>query len=279
MISTRLHRALAPGLALLLAMTAGPKTALAGSIGFQTESRVSSGDGLQAEVDLTNTGDEAASDVLLVAEALGQVREGEVQPTIGPGKKQTWSFRLADAAPPGLHVIVLRCSYQDDNGHPFEVVSLAEAPVGPIPGPRITGNLVIGRVPARGKTKARLSLKLPAGRTGPTEVEMVMPNALRIDQPRQPVTFDRNGRASIELDVSNADLLPGTSVNVFALVHGTVGGVAQTDVIRGLATVGPATPLLVPADYYRAALALLGVQLLLEAWAAWRARRSTGGAA
>jgi hypothetical protein len=268
-----LPRALASlGAAVLLALAAAD--ARAGTIGFRTDAEVKSGPGVDAKVSMTHTGDEQADEVSVTAELLGKTVKGEVVPFMKPGEKRDWNFHLFDELARGVYAIVLRANYSDTNGYPFEVVSLANATNGVKPGPRIFGSLEVPTISVGGDGVASLVAKRPPDRTGDYEAELVLPAGLETKTRRVKLEFNPEGRATASFKLKNQKLLVGTTVNVYAFVHGTHDGHPQTDTIRGTVRVAAAPQRMGPPKFYEAAAAVFVLLLVLEgiAWATGRRR-------
>lgn len=252
-----------------LAVLASVEATLAGSIGFRIDTEVKSGPGIDAKVTLTHTGDEAASDVNVTVEMLDRSASGTALAKVLPGQSQTWDLHLFDRIENGAYVLVVRAAYADANGYPFEVVSTAPATVGGKAEPRVTGSLQPPKLTVDGSGTARLTLRKPLTRQGSFEARLVGPGGLEIQPERIPIDFDAKGDASAAFKMRNRKLLPGTSVNVYALVTGTGPDARQTDIIRGTVRIGAAVPRLTYEFFYQAAGAVALLLLLLEL-VAWR---------
>jgi len=258
-----LRRMFPVALAVLLALPGGD--AVAGSIGFRTDAEVKAGPGVDVEITLTHTGDEAADDVNVTAELLDRKVEGTGVASLRPGQKHVWHLHLFDEIPSGVYAIVVRTRYADANGYPFETVSTANATVGVQPGARISGSVNVPSLTVDGQASAKLTLKLPPERAGAVEVEIVAPSGLEISPVRVPVAFDGAGKATANFEIRNRKLLAGTTVNVFAIVAGTNAGTPQVDTVRGSVRITEAPPRFKSPMYYQFALALLVLLALLEA--------------
>jgi hypothetical protein len=253
-----------------------PLTAAAGTIGFRTDAEVTAGPGVDAKITITHTGDEAASGVGVRAELLGRSVDGEEVPSIPPGGTHVWNLHLSDEVPRGAYAILLRTRYMDDNGYPFEVLGSAMAAVGVKAAPRVFGSIDVPRVPVDGTVTATVTAKKPAARSGTYEATLAVPEGLEASPSKVLLEFDSSGKAKAQFQLRNRRLLAGTSVNVFAIVRGVDGGFPQDDTIRGTVTVGAAVVRITADMFYKAAAALAGLLVVLEAsaWAAARRRRS-----
>lgn len=246
--------------------------AAAGTIGFRTDVEVKAGPGVDAKVTMTHTGDEAATGVSVHAELLGRVVDGPEIPRVLPGASQEWNLHLADAAPRGNYAILLRTRYTDDNGYPFEVLSNAAASVGAKPAPRVFGSIDAPRLPVGGEVTAKVLAKKPAERSGDYEMRLVVPDGLEVTPTSVSVRFDESGKGSALFRVRNRRLLAGTSLNIFAVVHGQSDGLVQDDTIRGTISIGAAEVRVTAQMFYRLAGGIAALLALLEI-AAWIAAR------
>lgn len=237
----------------------------AGSIGFRVDTDVDTRAGLSVKITLTQTGDEAASDVVPTVEFLDQHMSGDPIARFQPNQSHVWEIRLRDQPlTPGAYAVVVRVRYADANGYPFEITSVAPATPGGKAGPRVTGAFVVSGVPVGGNAEGKLNLKRPQGRSGVFEGTLISPRGLRLTPARFPIVFDENGNATIEVSLHNDKLLAGTSVNLFALVSGDQAGVHQTDTVRGTIRVVAALSALSAMTFYRAAAAAAGLLVVLE---------------
>jgi len=253
---------------LLLLIDAG--AAFAGTIGFRIDADVSTGRGIAARVTLTHTGDEAASDVQVRVEMPGRKVDSTSTPRVLPGQSVSWDFDLFDEYEPGAHALVIRVRYADANGYPFEVVSTAPATVGNRTAPRVTGSMQIPRLAGQASAKASLRVKKPTSRSGRFEAHLVTPAGMEASPSRLPLTFDDAGTAVAGFTIHNRKMLPGTAVQIYALVQEAGGQAPQTDSIRGMVRIGAALPRLTYETFYQAAAAVLVLLLLLEVVVRWR---------
>jgi hypothetical protein len=120
-VSVRLR---AWGSALLLALV--PLTASAGTISISLATRITPGATvLRVDLDLRNTGDEPARNLVPTVEFQGRIVAGTALTTLDPASPQTVSFDvpLAGAVPPrGVWPVLVRVRYTDGGGYPFEAI-------------------------------------------------------------------------------------------------------------------------------------------------------------
>lgn len=257
-------RPAAAAAAAVLALAAMASPGVAGTIGFRTDAEVKAGDGVDARVVLTHTGDEAASDVSVHVEYEGRVVDGTSVATIAPSATQSWELRLADRAEPGVRPVVIRVRYTDSNGYPFEIVSAATATASVTAAPRLFGSIDIPRLSGQREEKGRITVKRPPGRRGGAEVRVVVPSGLVVEPSTMRVEFDEGGRATAEVRVRNAKLLAGTTVNVFAFATADDPGFPQSDTIRGNVHVAAASMRAGKPRFSEAAAAVGLLLLVLE---------------
>lgn len=262
------------GAALVFAAALAPSRAAAGTIGFRTDVEVTVGPAVDAKVTLTHTGDEAASSVRVRAGLLGRSVDGEEVAVVAPGQNHVWNLHVADQLPKGLYALDLRTRYTDDNGYPFEVLSMASATVGVTAAPRVFGNIDIPRLAVGGEVVAVVTAKKPAARSGAFEASLAVPDGIDVSPERVPLVFDESGKARAEFRLRNRRLLTGTSVNVFAIVRGQGTGFPQEDTIRGTVTIGAAVVKVTATDFYRVAGVLAALLFAMETGAWMRSRRT-----
>jgi hypothetical protein len=261
----------------LAASVALAPDARAGTIGFRTDAKVTAGPGIDVNVTLTHTGDEAASDVSVRAEMLDSAMDGERIDSIVPGGNHVWNLHLADQVPKGVYTIILRVQYADQNGYKFEIVSHAAAPVGVNPAAKIFGNIDVPRLVVDGEATAKLFVKKPPERSGTYEVRLVAPFGLKIEPDRMKLDFDDAGKTTLDFTVRNSSLLAGTSVNLYALITGSDPGFSQTDAIRGTVRISAAASRVTSPLFYEGAAAMFLLLVALEIYSRFFARRSTAG--
>lgn len=270
----RRMRLSAAAVALFAGVLVTPHPGSAGTIGFRTDVEVKAGPGIDAKVKITHTGDEAATGVSVHAELLGRITDGVEIPRVIPGGSEEWQLHLADEVPKGNYAIVLRTRYTDDNGYPFEVLSNATASVGAAPAPRVFGSIEAPRLPVGGEITARVLAKKPPARAGDYELRLVVPDGLEVTPSSATLAFDDTGKGVALFRIRNRRLLAGTSLNVFAIVHGSDHGLPQDDMIRGTVTIGAAEVRVAAATFYRVAAGLAALLVVLEI-GAWLAARRT----
>lgn len=251
--------------ATLLSGAFGIEQVHAGSIGFRIDTDVDTRGGLSVKITLTQTGDEAASDVAPTVEFLDERKSGETLAKFQPDESHIWELRLRDQPlAPGAYAVVVRVHYSDANGYPFEITSVAPATAGGNAAPRVTGAFVVSKVPVGGNSEGTLNLKRPKGRSGAFEGRLISPRGLSLTPARFPIDFGHDGNATIGVSLHNDKLLAGTSVNLFALISSDHAGIHQTDTVRGTIRVVAAESVLSATTFYRAAAAVAGLLVILE---------------
>jgi hypothetical protein len=254
-----------------------PATALAGTIGFRIDAEVRAGERIEVKVTATHTGDEAATEVQPEISLFDRVEIGEKLPTLAAGANRVWQMTLpGPPMPKGAYTVVIRLKYADLNGYPFEALSTVQALVSAKAGSKVSGAFRLPKLPPKGSSKATLALRRPQARSSSTfEGSVVAPSGVEIAPATFPITFDAAGNASVELSVSNKKLLPGTSVNLFALVTGDDNGLKQTDTIRGTLSIGAAEKKVSKVTFYGAAGAVAALWALLEIGALFYRRKAS----
>jgi len=229
-------RLLAAG-ALLCTLAAA--RAQAGTIGFSISTSVTTAAGISVEVTLTNNGDEAAFSVTPTVELSEIRRAGETEKQIAPGSSRSWKLPVsAEAPPPGARVAVIRVSYEDANGYPFEVLTAAPFRVAAKPRPPVRGKLRIPPVAVNGSVRGFLTLTMPRQRGQKYEIEVVAPSGLNVETPKRRIEIGANRGLRLPVDLRNKRFLKGTRVDVLALVRSLEETPTQTDVVHGTVSIG-----------------------------------------
>ena len=100
--------------------------AASGTIAFQISSTVDHGDKVELQLTIKNKGDETAFAVRPTAVFMGASGKAQDSRNIGVDKDERWDILLQDKAPAsGSFVVLVKIAYEDSNGYPFEVLSLA----------------------------------------------------------------------------------------------------------------------------------------------------------
>jgi hypothetical protein len=258
---------------LIAAFIATPTRTEAGTIGFQIQTTVHTGATVRVELNVRHTGDEGARDVEPSFELLGRRVGATKKEYVGPGTTAEWEAEIPTGTlEPGNYVLVTRLAYADANAYPFEVLAMSPFTVNAAPLPRATGTFELPDVPSRGAVSGRLELRLPDQRGDRYEVEVVAPAGVRITPARTTTSRGEDGRATVPLNVTNRNLLVGTSLEVFALVSSPDQSPPQTDMIRGVVTIREPRQPLTTEFFVRLAVGLAVLLVVLQAIHSRRSR-------
>ncbi len=220
---------------LLAALSTLAAPALAGSITLDIRTTVDTAEGLSLRLKLTNKGDEAAHQVVPRIRFGDRKSEGRPAAAIKPGASHEWDIDLLDQRPdPGTYAVVTSVSYRDSNEYPLEVVSASSFSVDTRRKPAVKGRFTFPRLSPKGRVEGKLHLEVPAGRGSTFDVVLVTPSGLIAPEPRREVRSGGAKTVTIPVAIKNRSVLPGSRMNVFALVTGEHAEGAQTDVIRGV---------------------------------------------
>jgi len=250
------------------AILAGGTPARAGTIGFTITNTVDVAAGITLKLEIVHTGDEAAYSVTPVVEFGDVKRTAERVPKMLPKARQVWTIPVQDTPPgDGSFVLLVRIRYEDANAYPFEVIATAPFDVHAARRRPVTGAFVIPVLDTRDQAQAKLALNAPAERAGQFDVRLSLPSGIAGSPSQETVDLSTKRSARIPLTIRNLNLLPGTTVNVFALITDKGGAAPQTDVVRGTvriaaprtaADVNTYTGLLYALAAYFIALQLIG---------------------
>jgi hypothetical protein len=254
-------------LAIISALVCCPgRTAFAGTIGFRVNATVTVAEQIDMAISIEHTGDEAALEVHPIVELEGQSAAGTPIQSLAPDGAETWNLTLArEGLRKGVYIAVIRVRYADGNGYPFEILATASVVVDQGKSSnRVRGSLRTQAVPQNSSAASVLTLETPKGRSGYSDVQIVMPSGLSVRPDSFRVDFSDTKKHVFDLTVTNKNLLLGTSVNVFALVTSSNGASSQTDLIRGNVRVTRAVERLTTKLLLQTALALSFLLVSLE---------------
>jgi len=228
--------------------------------------------GWSARVRVLNKGDEAAHDLQVRLQAVGEDTSSAIVGELGAGK--VWEIELpilAAAKSPspairGRYPVVTRVFYSDANGHPFSALSVGHFDAGEAAVSQLGGSLRVSAV----SDKGTFSLDLRNMEQTPIEatVSWVFPREVVPDRETDRITIQGRGSARLEGTLKNLSALPGSAYPVFALmeydkdgVHFTAKAGATLEVTEAQSLVGPwRIPLLV-------LLVVLGIVIVVRQYA------------
>jgi hypothetical protein len=240
-----------------------PPLALAGSIGFRVTTGISTGPGVRATVEMTNTGDEAAFGVTPVLLLGDHEVSGERSAQMLPNAPRKWEIPVvSEDLPGGSYVAVTRVQYEDANGYPFEVLTATPFDVGVKRRPAAGGSLVVPSLAPGRSAEGKFSLKIPQSRGRKYEVRFVAPRGSTISPDRQTVEVNQGGVAEIVVRVRNTGILAGNVTAAFVLISSLDESPAQTDMVRATIRAATAGEGLQTRDFL-ATLAALAVTLIV----------------
>lgn len=228
------RRSLGAALGALICAALPSSPVLAGTIGFRVTATITTGSGVNATVELTNTGDEAAHNVTPIVVLGDRDASGDLVERLPPNSPKKWEIPVQDAElPTGSYVAVTRIQYEDANGYPFEVLSITPFDVGTRRRAAAGGSLVIPGVEPGASAQGKFSLKIPESRGRKYEVRFIAPRGATISPERKIVEVDQGGTADIEVRARNTGLLAGNVTAAFVLITSLDETPPQTDTVRG----------------------------------------------
>jgi tetratricopeptide (TPR) repeat protein len=263
------------GPAALLGLLVFASVAPAGTISFEITSTVETGDGLKLKLGLKNVGDEAARAVQPTA-VIGDIKvTGDRVAVLGPNASQEWSLELSsDPMAQGAYVLVSRVAYEDANAYPFEVLAASPFAVATEPRRPVSGALALPQMRGKDEVAAVLTLRVPESRGRRFDVRLILPAGVRADAIHHVVEAPANGQLRLPLKLRNRSLLPGSSLNAFALITSLDESPPQTDTVRGIVRIGVAPEPYTTSTFISLLLALLVYLAALEIIAGFRGRTS-----
>jgi hypothetical protein len=251
----------AAALALFLGLsTLAAAPAASGTIAFQISSTVDHGDKVELQLTIKNNGDETAFAVRPTAVFMGASGKAQDSRNIGVDKDERWDILLQDKAPAnGSFVVLLKIAYEDSNGYPFEVLSLAPFSNADGKKRRVSGSLQRVLLDDKEWHDATLTVVYPSEHNSDSTVRIALPSTIQGKNLVHKVKAASGRVVRLGFQLRNDTILPGSNVPIYATVESVVNGFAQTDVIRGSISVpvASAASLELPGLAELAALALL----------------------
>lgn len=220
----------------------------------------------------TNTGSEAARDLVPEVTWLDRRRRGEAVAVLPPGARRPWDFSLPLPPAAGTFPLVLRLRCTDAAGRPASALlvrAVGAGGAGPV-------RAALAPAPIATVGTVQLALENPEGRAVAGRVVAVLPPELATDPESQPAQVPPGGHLALPLVVQNAHGVVGAAYPMYAVfeydwqgAHHTALATATLPVIaapsrRGLRLAVGAT----------ASLAALAAAALLSRRAARRAAHS-----
>jgi hypothetical protein len=241
--------------------------AVAGSIGFRVTASITTGPGVRATIELTNTGDEAAHNVTPIVVLGNRDASGERIEQMPPNAPRTWEVAVQEEdLATGSYVAVTRIQYEDANGYPFEVLSITPFDVGAKRRVAAGGTLALPSLAPGSSTDGKFSLKIPESRGRKYEVRFISPRGAAISPERQIVEVDPAGIAEITVRARNSGLLAGNHSAAFVLITSLDETPPQTDAVRTIIRAGTSGEGIQTRDFLAAltvfAIALIVLELL-----------------
>lgn len=250
-----------------------PAQALAGTIGFSVTTRVTTGPGVHATVDIKNTGDEAAFGVTPVLLLGDREASGERTEQMQPNAPRKWEIPVVNEdLASGSYVAVTRVQYEDANGYPFEVLAATPFDVGTKRRQAAGGSLVVPHLALGASAEGKFSLKIPQSRGRKYEVRFVAPRGSTITPERQTVEVDQSGIATLPVRVRNSGILAGNQAATFVLVTSLDETPVQTDMVRATLRSATAAEGLQTRDFLATLAAFVAALVVLEIFGAIRGR-------
>ncbi len=260
---------------LMLGLGLGAGSALAGTIGFQIDTSVTTGPGVTVELKLTHTGDEAAQGVVPTAVLLDKKVRGHRVERFRPGTSEVWNMTLQDEdLPAGVYTLLVRVGYGDANAYPFEVIAMTPFNVGAEPRPRVTGHFLIPSISGKSSVDARLKLTFPETRGNSFRVDIAVPTGVDTSHEQLPVTLDQTRTVTLPVRLTNKTMLAGTRVNAFALVTSTDESLVQTDLVQGSLRISKPVDPLTTSRLVNVALVLAVFLVVFETIAGFREEKT-----
>jgi hypothetical protein len=217
----------------------------------------------------TNTGREAARDLVPEVTWLDRRRRGEAVAALAPGARWPWDFSLPPPPAAGTFPLVLCLRYTDADGRPASALlvrTLGAGGAGPV-------RAALAPAPIATVGTVRLTLENPEGRPVAGRVVAVLPPELATDPESAPAQIPPGGHLALPLVVQNAHAAVGAVYPMYAVFEYDWAGTHRTALATAMLPVvaAPSRRTLRLAVGATASLAALAATALLSRRAARRA--------
>ncbi len=251
----------------LLLVVAAPARAAA-AIDLDAETAVAAAE-VRLVLAATNTGSEAARDLVPEVTWLDRRQRGEAVAVLPPRARRPWDFSLPPPPAAGTFPLVLRLRYTDADGRPAAALlvrTLGAADAGPV-------RAALAPAPIATLGTVQLTLENSEGRPLVGRVVAVLPPELATDPESQPAQVPPGGHVALPLVVQNARAVVGRTYPMYAVFEYDWAGTHRTALAAATLAVvqAPSRRALRLAVGATAWLAALATAVLLSRRAARRA--------
>jgi hypothetical protein len=225
-------------LAPLLAVCATAGVAAAGSITINMTSTVTYEENqLVLQLQVGNTGDEAAHSVTPGVRFLDHETRGKTRESLGPNEKLDVTLRApAEGLGVGRWPFRVVVDYTDANQYPFQALHVALLSLGNSPPPRIAiPKMTVPPLATTGRVTVQLKNLAAVARKA--TVKVFVPDDMEVTSPVSEIDLAPWGETEARLDVANRTALAGSRYPVFAAVEYDEQGIHYTLVAQDVVAI------------------------------------------
>jgi hypothetical protein len=224
--------------AVVLSALVGATEALAGSITINMTTSVAyRDDSVAVDLQVSNSGDEAARSVVPILRFRDKEVRGTRRDALAPGEKL--QAALAAAAPDlgtGRFPFRVAVDYTDANQYPFQALHVGLLTMGdPSPAKLAITDISVGEL-SRSAT-VRMKVKNLAGVPRRASVTLFAPDDLEASEPTQNVELAAWGEAPVRVDLVNRTALAGSRYPLFVAAEYDDEQTHQTVIAQGLVSI------------------------------------------
>jgi len=218
-----------------LACLLAPGLATAGSISISIRPSVELKDGaLTAQVQITNSGDEAAHTVTPVLRFGKKEMRGPARDALAPNQSMSAELTLpVGELGPGRWPYRLAVDYTDANQYPFQALHVAWITVGNPPPAKLAFSEVKA-APMSRSGSLNVRVKNLAGVARDTSLLVVVPEGVEVSTPEQSLSLGAWDEQSVSAPLVNRTALGGSRYPVFVAAEYDDDGVHQAVIGQGV---------------------------------------------
>lgn len=176
--------------------------------------------GLAVTLEVSNSGDEAASAVEPTVTFAGRQLTGDVRKSLEPGARMQTSFDVPwPHATPGQWPLVVRVGYTDARAYPFEALQVALVSVGASPSLVAIVDVSAGAVEKSGTLRAKV--KSLSSAAIEADVHLDVPRGLEAIPPVRHISLPGWADAEVSIEITNRAAVVGSAYPVFVTLEYT----------------------------------------------------------
>ncbi len=222
-----------PALAAVPALLLGVGTVHAGRISLDLTSQAQvTGDALEVQLSVRNSGDEAAHSVVPVLSFGDATVQGESRTRLGPREAMAVELRTAAVGlGPGRWVYRIMVGYSDVNEYPFHALHVGTVNVGDAPALQKVALENVQAEPLADEAALMATIKNMSGEPREVAVSVFLPHGIEVAAPVAPVRLSAWASERVRVPLVNRTARPDSSYAIFAAAEYTDGPAHQVALV------------------------------------------------